>query len=48
MATLKQNQTRVAMRAYSQMKNPKLVTELIQPLTEMETAPDRAMQTLDG
>ena len=29
-------------------KSPKLITEIIQPLTEREMAPDRAMQTLDG
>ena len=34
--------------SYSQMKSPKLLTEIIQPLTERETAPDKAMQILDG
>ena len=38
----------VVMRAYSQMKSPKLITEIIQPLTERETAPERAMQTIDS
>ena len=30
------------------MKSSKLTTETIQPLTEMELAPDRAMQTVDS
>ena len=32
----------------SQMKSPKLKTEIIQPLTEREVESDRAMQTLDS
>ena len=43
-----QKQKTVAMRAYLQMKSPKLVTEIIQPLTERETEPDRVMQKSDG
>ena len=44
---LKQSQKIVAIKAYLQMKNSKLITETTQPLTEREMAPDRAMQTLD-
>ena len=29
-------------------EKPEAKTEMIQPLTEKETAPDRAVQTLDG
>ena len=47
-ASFRQKQTIVAMRAYLQMKLPKLITGIIQPLTKRETAQDRAMQTLDG
>ena len=47
-ALLEQKQTTVVMRAYSQTKSPKLITEIIQPLTEREAEPDRATQTLDG
>ena len=36
------------MRAYSQMKSPKLIIEIIQPLPKRETEPERVMQTLDG
>ena len=43
-----QKQKTVVMRAYFQVKSLKLVTETIQPLTERETEPDRAMQTPDG
>ena len=45
---MRQKQTTVATRAYLQMKSLKLITEITQPLTESETAPDRAEQTLDG
>ena len=30
------------------MKSPKLTAEIIQPLIESDTEPDRAAQTLDG
>ena len=41
---LRQKQRTAAMRTYLQMlKSPKLITEIIQPLTE-----NKAMQTLDG
>ena len=45
---MKQKQTIVAIKAYLQTKNPKLITEIIQPLAEREMAPDKAMQTFDG
>ena len=45
---MRQKQTIVAMTANSQTKSPKLLTEIIQPLTEREMAPDKAMQILDG
>ena len=48
MPCLKQKQITVAMRAYLQMKSPKQITDLIQPLIEKELASDRAMQTVDG
>ena len=38
----------VAMRTYLQMKIIKLITEIIQPLTEREVATNRVMQTLNG
>ena len=38
---------KVAMRAYLQMKIPKL-TGIIQPLTERAAKPVRAVQILDG
>ena len=44
---LKQKQKTVAMRAIFQMKNPKLVKEIIQPLREREVDLDRAAQTLE-
>ena len=34
--------------AYSKMKSPKLIIEIIQPLSKREVDPDRAMQILDG
>ena len=43
-----QKQITAVMRAYSQMKSPNLIIEIIQSLTENGEAPDRAMQTLDG
>ena len=48
MATLEAKSEIVAMKAYLQSKSPRLITEIIQPLTERETVPDRAMQMLDG
>ena len=36
------------MRAYSQMRSPKLITEIIQPLKEKEAEPDRADHALDS
>ena len=47
-AMLEEKQTTVAIRASLQMKSPKLITEIIQPLTEREMAPGRNMQTLDS
>ena len=38
----------VAMRTYLQMKIIKLITEIIQPLTEREVATNRVIQTLNG
>ena len=38
----------VVTRAYLQMKSPKLMTEIIQPLTEREAEKDRVMQILDS
>ena len=38
----------VVMRIYSQMKTPKLTTEMTKTLREREITPDRAMQTLDS
>ena len=38
----------VAIRAYLQMKSSKPITEIIQPLTEREAAPDKAMPILMG
>ena len=42
----KASEVRMA-RAYLQVKIPKLITEIIQPLTEREAEPESAMQTLD-
>ena len=47
-ATLKQNEKAVTMRAYLQMKSTKLMRGIIQALTEREVAPDKDSQTLDG
>ena len=46
-AMLEKKQTVLAMRAYSQVKGSKLVTEIIPPLTERGGAQDRAKQTVD-
>ena len=48
MAALEAKQRTVAMKTYLQMKSLKLITEIIQPLTEREAELDRAMQILDG
>ena len=45
---MKQKQKTVAMQAYLQMKSPKLITEIIQPLTDRKMAPVKPMETLDG
>ena len=45
---MKQKQITVTMRALSQIKSPKLIAEIIQPLTERAVEPDRAMHKLDG
>ena len=47
-AVLEDKQITVVMRSNSQMKSPKIIIDIIQPLTEREAEPDRAMQTLDG
>ena len=48
-ATMLEAKTKtVAMRAYLQIKSPKLITEIIQPLTEREVEPDRAVEILDS
>ena len=44
----KQKQIIVEMRAYLQMKSPKLTTEIIKSFTERGAEPDRTMQTLDS
>ena len=36
------------MRAYSQKKNPKLITKIIQPMTEWGVAIDMASWTVDA
>ena len=46
MAALEAKQTTVATRAYLQTKSPKIMTEIIKPLTEWEAEPDRATQNL--
>ena len=43
MATLEAKTNIGSNESYLQMKNPKLITEIIQSLTEREAAPDRAM-----
>ena len=46
-AMLEAKQRMRAMRAYLLMKSPKLITEIIQCLTEREAEPDRAAKILD-
>ena len=45
---MRQKQKTVAIRAYSKLKSPRLITEIIKPLTERKTALNIAMQILDG
>ena len=44
---LKAKKDKVVMITYSQIKSPMQTTEIIQSLTERETEPGRATQTLD-
>ena len=36
------------MKAYYQIKSPNVATEIIQPLIEMKTESDKALQTIDS